>query len=454
MRNAWNSPSAIAEEDRAYSSDCLMRRRADVDDGLTREMESCRAFEDLLNDLLSALTNASPETLDRHIRHALGRLAARAGVERGSFARFSEDGETLTVTHSFGAPAIPPRFLGELRWYLEQLWSGRCLVMNQLSGDLPHDAGAEREAFRRMRLDSHLAVPVSRGGRIWGVVALASARSRRWMPEDTRRLRLVGEIMATVVQRNDAENTTLRLREELVHVARIAFVGELSVALAHELNQPLMAIRANAQAAQLLMSRQERPQEIADALADIVEGATRAADLIVRLRTLFRRGASEKVRVDINEVVRDALVIARTDAARHGSRLVLRLASDLPRAVADPVQLQQVLLNLIRNAAEAMRSIDPHAREVEVSTARTTSGQIAVAVKDSGPAIDDGAFSRLFRPFQTTKPDGLGIGLVISRSIVEAHGGFLWAERCTTDGLVTQFTLPAELVEPEIPDGV
>jgi signal transduction histidine kinase len=392
---------------------------------------------------VGSLTNASTETLAECIGDGLGRLASRAGVERGSFARVSEEADALTMMYTSGAPAMPTPFRADLHWYLEKLRHGRCLTMNRLPGDLPAEAAAERESFRAMGIRSHVAVPLFTAGRLSGVIALAtSLQARLWMPEDIQRLRVAGEIMISSIQRHEAEATTRRLRDELTHVARVASLGDLTVALTHELNQPLAAIRANAQATQRLLARGVPPVELDDVLGDIVGDAGRAADLILRLATLFRRGELERIPVDVNQVVRDLHVIARTEARRHGARLVLRLAPDLREVAGDPVQLQQVLLNLIRNAAEAMANLEAGAREVKVSTSATASGQIAVSVEDSGPAIDDAVFDGLFRQFYTTKPDGLGMGLAISRSIVEAHGGRLWAERRAAGGLMMRFTLP------------
>jgi signal transduction histidine kinase len=412
----------------------------------TRVLESSRGFERLLADLVSSLTDASAETLDERIRDGLGRLSSRAGVERSSFAWFSEDGDALTVTHSSGAPALPTPFRVDLRWYLEQLRHGHCPTLSRVPGDLPFEAAAEREVFRAMGIRSHVAVPLFRAGRLSGVIALAtSLQARLWMPEDIQRLRLAGEIMMAAMQRHESEEAARRLRDELTHVARVALLGDLTVALTHELNQPLTAIRANAQATQRLLAGGVRTDELGDVLADIVADATRAADLILRLASLFRRRELERAPVDVNQLVRDFHVIARAEAERHGARLVLRLAPDLERVAVDSVQIQQVLLNLIRNAAEAMASLQPDAREVEVSTSASAPGHITVSVGDSGPPIGDAVFTRLFRPFYTTKPAGLGMGLSISRSIVEAHGGRLQAERRATGGLVMHMTLPTEM---------
>jgi signal transduction histidine kinase len=411
---------------------------------LAQALESSRGFERFLSDLSSALAKAPAEALGQSIRVGLDRLTRRAGVERASLARFSEGMDPLLVTHSSEAPAIPTASRANLTWYVGQLRQGRCLNLSRVPDDLPVEATPEREAFRALRIRSHIAVPLFSAGRVRGVIALAASFDRLWTPEDVQRLRLIGEIMAAADERNESEQVTRRLGVELTHVARIASLADLTVALTHELNQPLTAIRTNAHAMQRLVRRGERTDELDDVLREIADDSTRAADLIWRLATLVRRREAQKVPVDVNRLVRDFQTIARVEAQRHGARLVLRLAPDLPAAAGDPVQIQQVLLNLIRNAAEAMAHIEPAARVVQVSTSMMAPSQVTVSVADSGPPVDDVALGRLFRPFNTTKPDGIGVGLAISRSIVEAHGGRVWAERRSPNGLTVHFTLLTE----------
>jgi signal transduction histidine kinase len=408
-----------------------------------RELEPCLGFECFIADFMSALTSASADTLDGCIRDGLERIAEQTCGERSSLARFSEDGGSLTVTHSSGAPAIPTSLGADLCWYREQLGQGRCLALNQIPDDLPAGALAERDVFRKMGMGSHLAVPLVSAGRVWGAIGATLIQHREWTDEDIRRLRLTGEIMMAHVLRHEIEAAARQQRNELIHVARLAMLSELTVTLTHELNQPLTAIRANAQATQRLLARGAHAENLDDVLSDIVADATRSADLIRRLDALLRRRHLEQSPVNVNQAVRDIQVIARMEAQRRGATLVLQLAPDLPDVTGDSVQLQQVLLNLVRNAVEAMATIEPDARQVVVATSLTAPDQITVSVRDAGPPLDDAVFSRLFTPFYTTKPDGLGMGLAISRSIVEAHGGRLWGERYAGGGLVMRFTLPA-----------
>ena len=413
---------------------------------MARVIESSGRFERFVADFTSSLLNASADALDESIRDGLGQLAYTAGAERSSFARFSEKaGRALTVTHSFGKPAIPTPFRADLVWYLDQLHRGHCPTLSRLSADLPAEAAVERDVFHAMGIRAHVAVPVFQSGQVWGVIGLSSAREPHpWTADDLLRLRVAGEIIATAMRRCDLEETTRHLRDELTHVARVAALGDLTVAITHELTQPLTAIRTNGQATKRLLARGVPTNELADALTDIVDDSTRAADLIERLAGLFRRRELARIPVDINQAIQDFDVIARAESRRRGARLVLRLGADLPQIMGDVVQLQQVLLNLVRNAAEAMAGLQPAAREVEITTLATASGQMTVSVGDSGPPIDDVVFERLFNAFYTTKPDGLGMGLAISRAIVEAHGGRLWAERRPTGGLHVLFTLPAQ----------
>jgi signal transduction histidine kinase len=238
-------------------------------------------------------------------------------------------------------------------------------------------------------------------------------------------------------------------RAELAHVGRVATLGELSSVLAHELNQPLTAILANAQATRRLLTADGTSRESLDeALADIIGAAGHASELIKRLRDLLRRGDDTREPLDVNDVIRGVETFALADARRNEAALSLALGSGLPRVLADRVQIQQVLLNLVRNGAEAMLAVPPTDRAIVVTSARNDDGAIVIAVRDAGPAADEGVVAKMFDPFFTTKPDGLGMGLTICQTIVESHDGRLWATRNPDRGLTVQFTLPVAPAPP------
>lgn len=233
-----------------------------------------------------------------------------------------------------------------------------------------------------------------------------------------------------------------RQREELAHVSRITTLGELSGALAHELNQPLAIMLSNAQAAQRLLDR-DPPDlaEVRDILADIVREDRRAGEVIQKMRDLLRRGETKLVRQDMNRLVEDCLILMHSDLLDRGVAIEKDLSSGLPAVMGDRVQLQQVILNLIRNAGDAMRHLHAGGRTVGISSGMHQE-RVFVTVRDHGRGID-GNIERIFQPYFTTKADGLGMGLSICRSIMQAHHGWLWAENHPEGGAVFHMELPA-----------
>ncbi|HET7875334.1 MAG TPA: GAF domain-containing protein [Methylomirabilota bacterium] len=420
-------------------ANALARKRA------WQALEERLAFERLIADVAKTLVNVPAGELDAQIGEGLTRLIGHLGVDRSWLGRFSGDGAALIITHWVAAAgAQAPPSTDSFRWYVEQLRQGRTVVLSRLPEDLPAEAVGEREFVQQSGVQSHLAVPVLVGERVWGAIGLAAFRQpREWTPEEIGRLRLMGDIMMSALLRQESEEEAHRKREELTHVVRVAALGELTAALAHELNQPLAAIQTNVQATRRLLARGKPPDDLDEVLSDVASDATRAGDLIRRLRDLLRRRELEKVPLDLNQIVRDIESIAHVEVHRHGARLVLELTLEAPGIQGDAVQLQQVLLNLVRNAAEAVAGNQTEGREVVVRTTASPPDQVMVSVEDAGPPIDEATFDGLFIPFHTTKPEGLGMGLAISRSIVEAHGGRLWAERRPGRGLAMRFTLPA-----------
>jgi two-component system sensor kinase FixL len=233
-----------------------------------------------------------------------------------------------------------------------------------------------------------------------------------------------------------------RQREQLAHVARVSTLGELTASLAHEIHQPLAAIMSNAQAALRFLAQDEPDfQEVREILQDIVADDRRANEVIQRLRLLLRRARPELAPLAINELIGDVLALLKREVFLRGIMIEVHLDADLPPVVGDRVQLQQVLLNLALNAADAMAKSEPESRRLIIRTAREDEGKVRVAVRDFGAGLDGQNPERLFEPFYSTKPEGLGMGLAICRSIVEAHGGRLWAASNSNRGATFMFTL-------------
>ncbi|MDD5113878.1 MAG: ATP-binding protein [Methylobacter sp.] len=245
-----------------------------------------------------------------------------------------------------------------------------------------------------------------------------------------------------ITSRKLAELAAEQHRNEMVRMARVGLVGQLSGSIAHELNQPLSAILANTQAAQRLLAREPVDwQEIGEILKDIVEDDQRAVEVIQRLRLLFNRGESQRQPLHTNELVRDALKLAHNDIVTEQVSLSTELADDLPSVVADWVQLQQVLLNLIVNACEAMAEKETTMRKLTVRTWRD-GGEVIIEVADTGKGVDADVEARLFESFFTTKTNSMGMGLAISRTIIEAHGGRLALANNSERGAEFRISLP------------
>jgi two-component system sensor kinase FixL len=234
-----------------------------------------------------------------------------------------------------------------------------------------------------------------------------------------------------------------RNRQELAHLTRVSTLGALAGSLAHELNQPLTAILSNAQAAQRFMATQPiNLAEVREILKDLVEDNHRASEVIRKIRALVKKGELEAAPLSLASVIRDVELLVHSDAIVRGIRVLLEIAPELPPVHGDRVQVQQVILNLLLNAFDALESRSAHDRVVRVGATLDSAGMIRVAVRDRGSGLAGDKFDKFFTPFFTSKREGLGLGLSISRSIVEMHGGRIWAENNKDQGATFYFTLP------------
>lgn len=247
--------------------------------------------------------------------------------------------------------------------------------------------------------------------------------------------------VSDLTERQRAEQEMAFERESMAHMSRVTLIGEISGSLAHELNQPLAAILSNAQAAQRILRRDPADvTDIREILDDIVENDRRAGEVIKRLRGLLKKECRAFTSLAMNEVVHDSIRIIRNDLVNRGVEYRLDLAVPICRVQGDPVQLQQVLLNLIVNACEAMGESTP--REITVRTSTPNESRIQVEVRDTGPGIPEDMLDVIFAPFQTSKPNGMGMGLAICRTLIRAHGGRIWAANLRGGGASLCFELP------------
>jgi PAS domain S-box-containing protein len=248
-------------------------------------------------------------------------------------------------------------------------------------------------------------------------------------------------IFRDITERKQAEQSLQEAQAELAHVTRVLAMGELVTSIAHEVNQPLTGVVTNSDfALRQLASGSPNLEQLREAIAEIVEDARRVSAIISRVRTLLKKGAPDRVALAINDVIQDVTVLVRNEAARNGVQVRLDLAPVLPPLVGDRVQLQQVLINLVMNGIDAMRSVTDRPRKLDIKSAKHADG-VLIQVRDSGLGLAQDRLERVFEPFFTTKPQGIGMGLSISRSIIESHGGRLWTVP-VPNGALFQFTLP------------
>lgn len=245
-----------------------------------------------------------------------------------------------------------------------------------------------------------------------------------------------------ITERKRAEEALQKVQTELTHVSRVMTVGELTASIAHEVNQPLAAIVTNGNAClRWLAGATPNFSEARQAVERIIKDSYRASAVIARIRTLVKKTPPRNDWVDLNEVIVEVLALAQNEARRNRVLLKRQLKQDLPRVRGDRVQLQQVVLNLIMNGLEAIARNKDGARELSVSSDTNDANNVIVAVRDSGEGLDTANLERVFDAFYTTKPEGMGMGLAISRTIIESHGGRLWATTNSPKGAVFQFTL-------------
>jgi PAS domain S-box-containing protein len=288
--------------------------------------------------------------------------------------------------------------------------------------------------------------------KVLGTFATYYREPRSPTQEDQNTIERITHLASIAIERKQAEEALEALRQaqaDLARVNRITTMGELTASLAHEVNQPIAAAVTNANTCLRWLTRDHPDlQEAREAALRIVKDATRAADIISRIRLHFKKGSPERESVDVNEVIEEMILLLRNETTRYNLWVWTELATDLPEVMGDRVQLQQVMMNLIMNSIDSLKQVDG-ARGLGIKSQRAEDGHLLVTVSDTGVGLPPQRADQIFSPFFTTKPDGTGMGLSISRSIVESHGGRLWATANSGRGATFHLTLPTKVEAQE-----
>jgi len=307
--------------------------------------------------------------------------------------------------------------------------------------DAVHDTKFLRAPIAaREGLHAAFGFPILLGADVLGVIEFFSREIRQPDQELLGLMATLGSQIGQFIERKRAEEAFRTAQMELAHVTRVATLGEMTASIAHEINQPLGALVNNAGAC-LAWLDAENLEEVRNSVELVMDDAHRASEIITRIRALVRKAPPQKDWLDINQIVREVIGLAQSEVQRSQIALEMRLSDDVPLVFADRIQLQQVMLNLMMNAIEAMTEVTGP-RELLISSRADSPKGVVVVVRDSGAGLDSKSLERLFEPFYTTKPQGMGMGLAICRSITEAHGGRLWATGNPDRGASFHLSLP------------
>jgi len=421
------------------------RTASEQQDRVTELIEQQAAISEVLRTIASSPHDLQPifdAILDSATRLCRADVGTLRVSEESGLRRVAVRGDPLLVSQAWSSFPV----LAEKGGLLSRLATSRLPThipdLTALEGDHRDDIWTTAV---NGGLRSGLLVPLLKDDEIVGTITLAR---KELQPFTDKQISLFGDFAAQATIALESTRRERRYREmqmELARVNRVETIGQLTASITHEVNQPLAAARNNLTAALNFLDRTPPDLvEVREALASAVKDNDRASTVVGRIRALMQKAPTRTDSVDVNEAVHEVLEITHGEALKHGVSVRTQLADGLPLIQGDRVQLQQVVLNLILNAVQAMGGVADSTREMLITTRQTEPNEVRLGVRDTGPGLSAEALPRLFEPFYTTKPDGMGMGLSICRSIIEAHGGRLWATGCEPRGALFQFTIPAD----------
>jgi signal transduction histidine kinase len=413
-----------------------------------------RKVESLVAELSAAMAQVPADVVDREIDAWLGRICVTLDLDRSAIYERDLPGSLVRTSHTWlrkNFPAFPRNFDPEKLFKTTTDWimRGNHLIFSHVK-EIPDELSDAREFVERYGPKASAVIPMWAGNRVIGAASFGRFRSpREWSPQLLEHLRLAVRIFAAAIERKQAEAAVRTAHAELTIAQRRSMMGELVASLAHELNQPLGAILSNLGGlARLLSQGNPEPAIAARAVNNAIEDTKRAGEIIRRVRAMFKGDATQKVALDLGVLVSEIVRLIASEATHREIAVRVEAQRSIPRVVGDRILLQQCVLNLLLNSFESILAAKPLNAMVTIGIARERIGWIAVSVSDNGGGLHESIAGRVFEAFVTTKSKGLGLGLLVTKSIVEEHGGRIWSSANPDGGTTFTFTLPAEGKRP------
>jgi signal transduction histidine kinase len=410
--------------------------------------EKIKRFDFLVDALSAAMARVPAEAVDHEIKDWLEKICLTLDLDRSAVYQCDAPGNKVRVSHTWVRQNFPrfPRRFNPIKVKNSTEW---VLTGNELVWSRPDDIPAEWKDLRRFVArygpQASAIFPMWAGDRVIGGVSFGKFSSPRpWSRELLNQLALAARMFGSAIERKQAEAAARLARSELALTQRRSMMGELVGSLAHELNQPLGAILSNLEGLARLLSQDHwQPALASKAIKNAIQDAKRAGEIVRRVRSMFKSDDTHKAAIDVGPLINEVVELIGNEAAFRGITLRIDDSPDGLWIRADHIQLQQCLLNLLTNSFDAIAQLRSGTPEVTLSFAQEKEGWIRLSVRDNGAGVDPAVADRLFEPFVTTKPKGMGLGLLVTKSIVEGHGGRVWFSPNPEGGTTFSFTLPS-----------
>jgi len=420
------------------------RTASELQDRVTELIEQQTAISEVLRAIANSPHDLQPifdAILDGATRLCRAYIGSLRLSEESGLRLVAVRADPLLVSQAWSVPV-----LSEKGSFLSRLAASR---LPTHIPDITALEGDHRDEFWIRMVNAGfrtgLFVPLLKDNEIVGIISLGRKQVEPFTDKQISLFRDFAAQATIALESTRRERQYREAQMALAHANRVATMGQLTASIAHEIKQPIAAAHTYAAAALRFLDKSPPDvAEVREALTCIVDDTDRASDVVDRIGSLIKKAPPRKEVVDLNAAILEVTALTRSEAVKTGVTVGTQLAGELPRIQCDRVQLQQVMLNLIVNAIQSMSGVEDGNRELHISTVSIEPEGVCVAVRDTGHGLRPESLPRLFEPFYTTKPDGMGMGLSICRSIIEAHGGRLWATRCEPRGALFQFTIPAD----------